>query len=202
VTLCSIARRSGKPAPAWFALGATCTVATLVGVIAPLLPQNTLAAFRESLQTAPVGSEFLHQGQRSFPVGSPERAVSIGRMLDKLDRLSKPGERLFVGPADLRRTNCCDTFIYHLMPKLRPATYFLEMNPMSANRDGSRLVSDIASADWLVLNREWDVMNEPNRSSEYGSNAPNVLVQKEFDLCGAFRGYLLFQRRSQGAPES
>ena len=186
----------------WFAIGATLIVAVLVGAIAPLLPRLTVATFREGLQTTPARSVFVQHGLRSFPVGPPERVVNIGRMLDELERLSKPGERLFVGPADLRRTNYTDTYIYHMMPKLIPATYFLEMNPLSANRAGSRLAADVRRADWLVLNREWDLAKEPNRSSEYGSSAPNAVVQKEFDLCGEFGGYLLFRRRSQGAPAS
>ena len=123
-------------------------------------------------------------------------------MLEKLDRLSKPGERLFVGPADLRRTNYNDTYLYHLMPKLVPATYFLEMNPRSANRSGSRLGADVRSADWLVLNREWDFWDEPNSSSEYASSAPNTVVQEEFEFCGEFGSYLLFRRKSESAPMS
>lgn len=197
-----VSPRSGNRPHIWFALGATLLVAALVGAIAPPLPQLAVEAFREGLQTTPAGSMFVQQGRRSFPVGSPARVVSIGRMLDELERLSKPGERLFVGPADLRRTNYNDTYIYHMMPKLIPATYFLEMNPLSANRPGSRLTADVRSADWLVLNRAWDFWHEPNSSTEYASSAPNVVVQKEFDLCGEFGGYLLFRRKSQDAPPS
>jgi hypothetical protein len=122
-------------------------------------------------------------------------AASVDQMLRKLDSLSKPGERLFVGPADLRRTNYNDTYLYHMLPKLTPATYFLEMNPFSANRPGSRLAADVATADWLVLNRAWDSWNEPNRSIEYGSDAPNRVVRERFERCGKFGGYLLFHRK-------
>ena len=195
-----VSPRNGSRPHVWLAPGAALIVVVLVAVIAPLLPQLAVAAFREGLQTSPAGSVFVWQGQRSFPVGSPERVVSIGRMLDELERLSKPGERLFVGPADLRRTNYNDTYIYHLMPKLIPASYFLEMNPMSANRLGSRLAADVRSADWLVLNRAWDSWHEPNASTEYASSAPNAVVQKEFECCGEFGSYLLFRRKSQDAP--
>lgn len=195
LTVFSLTRRqSGDRFPTLIPLGATLVVAALMGAIAPLLPGIAVADFRAGLQTTPARSVSLHQAGRSFPVDSPETAVSIGRLLDRLDRLSKPGERLFVGPADLRRTNYCDTFIYHLAPKLRPATYFLEMNPLSANRPGSRLASDIASADWLVLNRAWDVANEPNRSVEYGSTEPGDIVRERFLPAGRFGSYLLFRR--------
>jgi hypothetical protein len=144
---------------------------------------------------AQTGGTFVEHNGRSFPFHSFRMAVSVKNLLAKLDSLSTPGERLFVGPADLRRTNCSDTDIYHMMPKLTPATYFLEMNPFSANRPGSRLAADIASADWLVLNRAWDYWSEPNRSMDYGSSAPNTVVQKEFELCGKFGGYLLYHRK-------
>ena len=120
---------------------------------------------------------------------------AIGRMLDKLDKLSKPGERFFVGPADLRRTNYCDTCFYHLMPKLRPATYFLEMNPLSANRPGSRLAADVASADWLLLNRWLDNWNEQNSSREFGSDAPNDVVRENFVFVGHYGPFGLFRRK-------
>lgn len=196
LTLFSIASlRIGRRASIWFALGATIIAAAFVFAIAPLLPQVALTWFREGLQSTPAGSEFVHQGPRSFPVFSPERVVAIGRMLDEIERLSKPGERLFVGPGDLRRTNYCDTFIYHLLPKLRPATYFLEMNPLSANRPGSRLASDIMSADWLVLNHEWDFTDELNRSTEYGSAAPVNVLKEHFQLAGQYGSFALFRRR-------
>src|SRR5438552_13682126 len=45
-----------------------------------------------------------------------------------------PGTTLFVGPLDLRRTNYNDTFIYHLMLQLRPATYFSQSTRFTSPR--------------------------------------------------------------------
>lgn len=106
-----------------------------------------------------------------------------------------PGQRLFVGPADLRRTNYNDTFIYYMLPHLQPATYFLEMNPGSANRPDSSLATDIASADWLVLNREFDRWDESNGSPKSASHAPIRVVQRQFELCGRFGSRDLYRRR-------
>ena len=117
-------------------------------------------------------------------------------MLNQLDRMATPGQRLFVGPADLRRTNYNDTFIYYLMPQLHPATYFLEMNPLSANRPHSRLAADVATADWLILDHRWDVWKEPNESVKYGSDAPTQVVINQFQMCGQFGNYGLFRRRA------
>jgi hypothetical protein len=135
-----------------------------------------------------------HQG-RSFPVSSPPAALALNDMLNQLDRMATPGQRLFVGPADLRRTNYNDTFIYYLMPQLQPATYFLEMNPLSANRLHSRLAADVATADWLILDHRWDVWDEPNESVKYGSDAPTQVVKNQFQMCGQFGNYGLFRRR-------
>jgi hypothetical protein len=196
VTIFSVvSKRIGPRAQIWCASGATLLVTVFLGAIAPVLPELAVVCFRQALQTKPQGSEFVYQGQRSFPVFSPQRVVAIGRMLDEIERQSKPGERLFVGPGDLRRTNYCDTFIYHLLPKLRPATYFLEMNPLSANRPGSRLAADIRSADWLILNHEWDLGEEPNRSKEYGSAEPAEVVKEQFQFTGRYGTFGLFRRK-------
>ena len=134
-------------------------------------------------------------------MSSSQTALELGKIFDRLDALAKPGERLFVGPADLRRTNYNDTFIYHMMPQLRPATYFLEMNPQSANRPGSRLGKDIAGADWLVLNRELDTWHEPNQSAKFASDAPMQVVRDQFELCGQYGTRDLYRRRIRPAPK-
>jgi hypothetical protein len=173
----------------WAALGAGLIAAGIVSSVAPIFPEHALRAFGEAVQTTPNGSMFVERGDRSFPVGPPERVVSIGRMLDKVEQLSKPGDRLFVGPADLNGAVYCDTFLYHLLPKLRPATYFLEMNPGSANRPGSRLASDIASADWLILNSEWQPTGRQNSSPE-----PENIVRDRFRPIGRYGSFTLFER--------
>jgi hypothetical protein len=135
-----------------------------------------------------------HRG-RSFPLGSISVARETGDLLDKMASLASPGQRLFVGPADLRRTNYNDTFLYHLLPQLTPATYFLEMNPLSANRPGSRLGADILSADWLVLDHRLDEWSEPNESSRFGPDAPNQTVQSNFELHARRGSYDIYRRK-------
>jgi hypothetical protein len=135
-----------------------------------------------------------HHG-RSFPRATSEEARAISVTLEVLNQLSSPGQRLFVGPADLRRTNYVDSYVYYLMPQLRPATYFIEMNPFSANRPNSRLTADVQGADWLVLNRDLDSFNEPNRSRDFGSDEPNAAVHDRFQRLGEYGTFVLFQRR-------
>ena len=190
-----VARRVENRKEGWLALGSASTVTFLVVAIAPYLASMSLTSFADALRTSPKGTIFVQRGSRSFPAGYPERVIQIGCMLDDLERLSRPGERLFVGPKNLRRTNYNDTFIYHLVPSLRPATYFLEMNPGSANRPGSRLASDVLSADWLILNQEWDSSGEPNRSTESGSAEAADVVKNHFQIVGRYGSFGLLRRK-------
>jgi hypothetical protein len=146
---------------------------------------------------------FIQHKGRVFPFYNRTTTIMAGRLLDRIEKLSAPGESLFIGPADLRRTNYNDTFLYYMLPQLRPATYFLEMNPFSANRPGSPLATNVKDADWLVLNREFDSWNEANRSREFQSDVPNQMVKEHFDVVGEFGNYLLLRRKMgpEVAPE-
>jgi hypothetical protein len=106
-------------------VGAFCAgSAALLFLCMPSIRNGTIIALAHPLGATPRSSFLIKRNDRSFPLLSPSSAAMVEQMLEKLDFLSKPGERLFVGPADLRRTNYSDTFIYHLMPKLRPGEPF------------------------------------------------------------------------------
>ena len=72
---------------------------------------------------------FLQHAGRSFPLSSSALARETGDLLDKITSLASPGQRVFVGPADLRRTNYNDTFLYHLLPQLNPSDVLLGNEP-------------------------------------------------------------------------
>lgn len=175
--------------------GGSIVVAGLIALAVPDAFSFVSAAIASAIRTDPDAIARVEKGGRWFPVGSTGTAENIQRLLDRLEKLCSPGERLFVGPANLRRTDYCDTFLYHLMPQLRPATYFLEMNPFSANRPGSRLAHDIESADWVVLNRLWDKDEQADGAGEIGSDAPNALIRERFALVGEYGTYRLFRRK-------
>ena len=136
---------------------------------------------------------------RHFPVRTERDGAQ--KVVSFLVEHARPGERLFVGGGDLRFANYNDTYLYYLLPWLQPATYFLEMNPLSANRPGSRLAGDVASADWLVRNSVWNTLHEPNRSSVPGPNAPNEVVAQQFELCGRTGTFEVY-RRKRNFPRS
>jgi hypothetical protein len=138
---------------------------------------------------------FIQQNGRSFPVAKNQLPEAADQVVAELQRVSVAGQFLLVGPADLRRTRYCDTWIYHLFPQLLPASYFLQMDAGAANAPGSRLARDVARADWLVLNRAWDLLYEPNLSAEFGPDKPNQVVREKFDLWREYGPYLLLRNK-------
>jgi hypothetical protein len=172
-------------------------VALTLLVVAGLAPELVYLV-RQTIGAGPPRKDdvvFLQHGGRSFPLGSISASRETGDLLDTMTTLASPGQRLFVGPADLRRTNYNATFLYHFLPQLVPATYFLEMNPLSANRPGSRLSADVLSADWLILDHHLDEWNEQNESSRFGPDAPNQVVQSNFELRARQGSYDIYRRK-------
>jgi hypothetical protein len=84
-----------------------------------------------------------------------------------------------------------DTSIYFLAPGLQPGSFFLEMNPGTANRPGSGLAGEVARADFLVLTR-YDQREEANASS--GSAEPKQGVARDF-VFSLYDQYQLFKPR-------
>ncbi len=128
-----------------------------------------------------------HEG-RTFYYGRRDAAEAVRRMLPDVEKIAPPGGRLFVGPKDLRRTPYSDAFLYYLLPDLDPATYYIEMDPGVANREGSGLADDLASADVVILSAIWDDWNEPNDSRKVGSSEPVRVLEEQFRRVGVYAG--------------
>jgi 4-amino-4-deoxy-L-arabinose transferase-like glycosyltransferase len=128
---------------------------------------------------------------RTFYFGSARAAVALQQAVDDLAAAARPGERLFVGPLDLRRTWYSDTVVYWMFPELEPATYYLEMDPGLANTEDSGLAADVASADWAVLTGFWAGWYEPNTSIDFGSDAPNQVIRDHFCEDGSYEDGLV-----------
>jgi hypothetical protein len=134
-------------------------------------------------------------GYRGFFAGrdDPARLVTMHARA-----LVRPGASVFAGPRDLRRTNYGPTYIYFLLPQARPASYYMEMNPKTANREGSGLADDLRGAEWLILTSDWDGFKEPNESSDYGPAEPNRVVANDFCLRYQRGTYGLYKRCDRG----
>jgi hypothetical protein len=138
----------------------------------------------------------VERNGRYFYLGDHRAFLGVQAAVDELDRLAEPGDRLLVGPSDLRRTWYSDAFIYWLFPELDPATYFIEMDPGLANAEGSRLARDVDSADWVILTGLWDGWMEPNSSMDFGSDAPNQVLRDHFCVVGDYQdGQAVLYRR-------
>jgi hypothetical protein len=134
---------------------------------------------------------------RIFYYGRPEAAKAANELLPVADRISKPGERLFVGPTDLRKTPYSDAYLYYMLPELDPATYYIEMDPGVANDKGSRLADDLRSADIVILSSIWNDWDEPNDARKFGPKLPNEILKKDFCLVQTFGrdgAYELYRR--------
>ena len=123
-----------------------------------------------------------HRG-RSWYTAFPKPLVAI---LKTTERVTRPGQRLLVGPTDLRKTPYSEAFFYYLLPQLVPATPYIEMDPGIANANDSGLADDVRHADVLILSDQWNGWDEPNGSATFGPNTPNVVVHQDFCLVGTY----------------
>ena len=177
--------------------------ATLMILILVVSPFYTLRTYTDLVWRSVTGKTEVMQvtrGDRYFYLGDTRPYLATQEVVADLDKLSQDGERLLVGPVDLRNTSYSDAFFYHLFPELTPATYYIEMDPGLADKEGSRLADDVASADWLILTRFWSGWIEPNQSVAFGSDIPNQIVEDNFCLRGSYQHDLvrLYQKCENG----
>jgi len=172
-------RRPATTARQGLAAGVAVTLA-LTLFVAPLFTfRYYLLHTRVSLGNVQTPFPVSREGRR-FYLGDFGPYLATRDVITDLNALAKPGERLLVGPNDLRRTWYSDAFFYYLFPELTPATYFIEMDPGLANATDSPLAAEVASSDWVITTGFWDGWREPNSSMDYGSDAPNQVLAKDF----------------------
>jgi hypothetical protein len=172
--------------------------ALMLAVLVFVIPAFTIRLYTSfSLQTFGLhrASFEIDNAGRVFYYGKPDRAQAAQMVIDATDKISKPGQRLFVGPVNLRKTPYSDAYLYYMLPDLEPATYYIEMDPGVANADGSRLPADLASADIAILSSIWDNWSEPNDSRKTGSDASEKVLARDFCHVGTYLGlYQLYKK--------
>jgi intracellular sulfur oxidation DsrE/DsrF family protein len=139
---------------------------------------------------------------RTVPVDSDEERKDLLALLRQVDESSKPGMTVFVCPQDLRRTNYNDTVLYFLLPRLRPATFYLEMNPGIDIDASSRLVGELQKSDVLILTSRWDPWSEPNDSRRFGPAVANEIVRREFRVIGRWGSWTLLVNGSSSSSST
>lgn len=133
---------------------------------------------------------------RSVNVDSISDQKDLTAVLRMVDARSHRGDRIFVGPLDLRTANYNDTYIYFLLPNLTPGTFYLEMNPGVANGRDSGLASELADDQFLILTDRYDDIYDPDSATRFGPDAPNQVVKTEFGKLGSWGPWTLYERKA------
>jgi hypothetical protein len=187
IAVLEVARRAApRISPSRLAIGAGASVLALVILVLPAFTATRYADY--SLQTfdAHRHSYKIEHDGRIFYYGKQDRATAANLVVAAAARISRPGQRLFVGPGDLRKTPYSDAYLYYLLPDLVPATYYIEMDPGVANTASSGLDHQLASADVVILSKIWDDWNEPNDSRKVGSDKPVRVLARDFCHVGTY----------------
>ena len=125
-------------------------------------------------------SNMVNHGGRSFYYGRHDVGVAAEEMFADIDRLTKPGDRLIVGPGTFRRTPYSEAYLYYMLPKLVPGTRYIEMDPGVTNAADSGLADELRKADVVIMSTMYDNWVEPNTSQDPGSPVPDRVLARDF----------------------
>jgi hypothetical protein len=177
-------------APRWSA-SRRLTVAAVApaAILFVLVPHHTFRTYADAVaQTFNKHREsyVMENEGRSFYYGRKDAADAVNEMLPVANQIARPGDKLFVGTGDLRKTPYSEAFLYYLLPQTRPGTRYIEMDPGVANRSDSGLADDLASSDIVILSSIRDDWVEPNAALDFGSDEPNQILRRDFCLVGSW----------------
>jgi hypothetical protein len=142
----------------------------------------------------------IRRGDRIFYYGEPTEADAANQFIAVADQYIHPGDRLFVGPTNLRKTVTSEAWWYYMFPETTPSTYYIEMDPGIANAKGSRLADDLRSSDVAILSNIWNEWYEPNASNKLGDPAPERVLRKQFCKVGEYGDVPDWLRERVGKP--
>jgi hypothetical protein len=128
----------------------------------------------------------MRRGDRVFHYGRLDAVAAVNDMLPDVERIAEPGDSLFVGTGDLRKTPYSEAFLYYLLPELKPATQYIEMDPGIANAEDSGMADELRRADIVILSSIRDDWDEPNESRKFGPNEPNEVIEHDFCLVESY----------------
>jgi hypothetical protein len=164
-------------------------VAVPVLLMAVLIPYYTFRTYADTVATS-FGQEqevgTMRNGDRTFLYGRDDAVAAVNALLPAVERVTDPGDRLFVGSGDLRKTPYSEAYLYFLLPELEPGTRYVEMDPGVANAEDSGLADEVAAADVVILSSIRDNWEEPNDSAVFGPDEPNKVVALDFCLVDSF----------------
>jgi hypothetical protein len=174
------------PAGLQAGLAAVVVSAGLILVVAPYFTYRSYAEATAQTFGHRVRERTIEHHGRRFPYKRHDAVAAVTEMLPVVDALTEPGDRLVVGPGDLRKTPYSEAFLYFLLPELVAGTRYIEMDPGVANAPDSGLADEIAAADVVILSTIRDDWNEPNDALLFGPDEPNEVLAREFCLVGSY----------------
>ncbi len=165
--------------------GAVPVVATLA--LAPTFVWGIYADYvGRSFGFSEIEAGTMRRGDRVFHYGRLDAVAAVNDMLPDVERIAEPGDSLFVGTGDLRKTPYSEAFLYYLLPELKPATQYIEMDPGIANAEDSGMADELRRADIVILSSIRDDWDEPNESRKFGPNEPNEVIEHDFCLVESY----------------
>lgn len=186
------------PVPSARRLAPTASVVLVALLPLVVIPHFTARTYVDLVKQSRSGDVFgypvTYRG-RTFYLGAADIAPVAQRMLEEVGPQMEPGQRVFVGTADLRKTPYSDAYFYYLLPDQEPGTRYIEMDPGMANAADSGLAEEVAASDWLILSHVWDAWDEPNDSRVDGPDTPNQVVDDHFCPVGDYAPYFEVYRR-------
>ena len=130
--------------------------------------------------------------KRLLPIG--DLAPMAQAIVNDLQRASRLGNSVLVGPRDLGRTIYTDSYLLYFFPHLIWNQYYIEMAPGISDRVGSRMAADVAGADFLLLDSAYDKWVEPNASATRGSEEPLRVMEQRFCIMSEHGSFSLYRR--------
>jgi hypothetical protein len=162
-----------------------------IGLLAAIAPLGVLvvsSAFAPAVPLVPSTAYAVKNSGREFFLDSPESAADANAAVKLVARIAPHG-RLFVGPRDLRDPGSVDAYLYYLLPHLRPATFFVVLDPGTTTMPRHSLARELPTADVLILDSSinWPVIG-------HALSAANQVVARDFCIAGEFGSMSVFRR--------
>ena len=98
---------------------------------------------------------------RTFYFGNAQAAIALQQAVDDLEAVARPGERLFVGPLDLRRTWYSDLVAYWMFPSSTRRRTTWRWIPGWPTPTIPAWPTTWRRADWVLLTGFWAGWYEP-----------------------------------------
>jgi hypothetical protein len=183
-----LVRRPTAAAARRFALASVAVVVFFAGADSIRFPVYHQAKFLLTGKRDP--SVRVSDHGRSFRIADPQAAHDVQVMLSAIDSLARPGNTLFVGPQDLSTAGASDVFLYFMLPQLKPASYFMAVDPHTINRARNGFARELPRADFLILTTRYTHL--PVKDA--GPQTANQILAARFCVQAASGTYRLYQR--------